>query len=165
MKKKSPLIVVLTGLIVISLCLAGLYAYLFINFLKMGEEQKNFAGEIRNADKIITQEKKNKEIIEKYFVKEGEQASFVYKLEATCRQLSLKCDTKSLSEVLKEGNEKIKDLSVTISADGSLSNVISLVKYFESAQYPIILSRSVITANVGQWQGMFDLTVPVLINK
>jgi hypothetical protein len=70
-----------------------------------------------------------------------------------------------LSEVLNEGNEKIKDLSVTISADGSLSNVISLVKYFESAQYPIILSRSVITANVGQWQGMFDLTVPVLINK
>jgi hypothetical protein len=165
MKKISPSTTALTIIILVSLILAGLYVYLFITLSKMGEEQKNFAGEIRNADKIITQEKKNKETLEKYFVKEGEQASFVYNLEATCRQLSLKCDTKSLSEVQNEGNEKIKELGVTISADGSLSNVISLVKYFESAQYPIMLSRSVITANVGQWQGMFDLTVPVLINQ
>jgi type IV secretory pathway VirJ component len=165
MKKISPSTTALTIIILVSLVLAGLYVYLFITLSKMGEEQKNFAGEIRNADKIITQEKKNKETLEKYFVKEGEQASFVYNLEATCRQLSLKCDTKSLSEALVEGSERVKELSVTISADGSLSNVISLVKYFESAQYPIILSRSVITANVGQWQGMFDLTVPVLINQ
>lgn len=165
MKKISPSTKALTMIILVSLVLAGLYVYLFITLSKMGEEQNNFAGEIRNADKIIIQEKKNKEVLEKYFVKDGEQASFVYNLEATCRQLSLKCDTKSLSEALVEGNEKVKELSVTISADGSLTNVISLVKYFESAQYPIVLSRTVITANVGQWQGMFDLNVPVLINQ
>lgn len=164
MKKISPSTTALTIIILVSLILAGLYVYLFITLSKMGEEQKNFAGEIRNADKIITQEKKNKETLEKYFVKEGEQASFVYNLESTCRQLSLKCDTKSLSETLVEGNERVKELGVTISADGSLTNVISLVKYFESAQYPIVLSRSVITANVSQWQGMFDLNVPVLTN-
>ncbi len=165
MKKSSPLLIALIALIVGALALGALYVYSFLSLSKMEERQRSFAGEIKNADKIIVRENQNKEKLEQYFVTDGEQAAFVSEIEGLCFRLSLLCDPGSLSEA-PETPESVKLFSLGISAQGSFDSVIALADYFESSPYPIILSKSTLTSKGEEgWGGVFQFSVPVLITQ
>lgn len=164
MKKKGPSIIFLVVLAVGALSLAALYAYLYISLVKVGERQRDFAGEIRNADKIIQGETENRERIMRYFVKEGEQAAFVSGLERACTDFSIKCGTRSLSET-EGGAGAPKLLSMIISAEGPFDGVMGLLAYLETSPYPIEVTRSALFAKEAEWEGVFDLSVPVLITQ
>ena len=174
MKKLSSTKILLIILGVAALILIGLYIYFLMSLSKIGEKQRDFAGEIVNADRIIREEKQNREKLVTYFLKDGEQALFVSNLESMCSQLSLDCLTQSLNET-KEANGATKLLVMVIAAQGSFANVNALLNYFETAPYPIVLSKSGLfaketqgprgTAGPTEWEGVFELSVPVLINQ
>ncbi len=161
MKKLPPSTITLALLSVGAMLLAVLYAYLFSSLSDAGEKHQNFAGEIKNAEKIIREEKENSAKLSAYFIKDGEQADFVSGIEASCAELSLECDNRFLSESAADVGP-IKILSMGISAKGSFENITALLARFESSPYPIVLSRVSLSSGTG-WEGSFEFSVPVLI--
>jgi len=175
MKKISPTITSLVILIGIAVVLVVVYIYLFLSLTKLGEKQRDFAGDIQNANQIITEESANKEKLTSYFVNDGEQAFFVSALESQCRKLSLKCFVQSLTETDDTANP-VKVLDVSITSEGSLDGVTMLLSSFEKSSYPIEIKRSSLVSKVIAgttassssrvvWVETTDLSVPVLINK
>ncbi len=162
MKKLSPTTITLITLAGSVVLLGALYAYLFYSLIKMGEKRHNFAGEIKNADNLIKEEGEARGKLSSYFIKDGEQAEFVSSIESACAELSLSCDTLSLSESVSDGSSPIKMLSMVIEANGSFENLNTLLARFERSKYPLVLSRVMFTSG---WEGSFTLSVPVLTTE
>ena len=154
-----------------AVALAGLYVFLLLSLSKVGDRQRDFAGDIKNADKIIREEKANKDAFSGYFLKDGEQAQFVSGIESACAARSLSCDTRSLNET-SDPSGAVKTLDIVMSADGSFANITDLLTSFEKSPYPITISKSSLFAKESEnpavavgWQGVFSLSVPVLISQ
>lgn len=164
MKKNSTLQIILASTAILAVGLGALYVYLFLSLSHMGEDQLGKAGEIKDANRILKEEKLNEKKIGVYFLREGEQAGFVSSLESRCVGLSLSCTTTSLTENEESGGV-IKLLSVSMSANGTLSNINRLLSYFETANYPIEVRKTNITSKEEGWSAAFEITVPVLIQN
>lgn len=166
MKKISPLIVILSLTVLIAVGCATLYVFLYMSLAEMKDKRLAFAGGIRNAESIIAQEDANNMVLSMYFVKDGEQASFVSSIESSCREKGLICDISSLDESAASA-DSIKILRASISAQGAFSSVLSFLKSFEQSPYPLQISRTTFTSAGAddQWRGTFDIEVPVLISQ
>ena len=150
----------------ITLGCAALYFFLYLSLAEMKDERLAFAGGIRDAGRIIAQEDANKEILSRYFIKDGEQALFVSSIESSCRDMNLVCTISSLDES-SAAESSIKILRASISAQGSFEGVLLFLKSFERSPHPLQISRMSFNA-AGDgilWRGAFTIEVPVLIQN
>lgn len=161
----------LSILSLVAVCLASLYVYFLVSLLRMGKEQAGEAGATKDAQVILKREEANEAKLSAFFVPDGGQASFVSSLESFCRQAGLECVIESLNEQPGVGDQ-VKVLGGVVSADGSLAGMERLLVHFESSPYPIIVGKMLLSrenqrspAAAVSWKGVFDITVPVLIQK
>jgi hypothetical protein len=173
MKKISPTTIVLVIVTLVALSLALLYGYLFISLSGNVKNQEAMPGKVKNAQGIIRTEEENRNKLVSYFVTEGEQAAFVSSLESLCQSLSLSCTILSLDETT-DPSGITKTLTVSVAAEGARSNISQLITRFESSQYPLIIEKAVLTAKSqveaatstpSEWEGVFTMTLPVLITN
>lgn len=168
MKKLSSHITLLIVSVVGALALCALYAYLLASLIKFEERQQNFAGEIRDSNMVIAEETVNKAALAGYFLKEGEQALFVSGLESSCFTRSLICDTRALMETPDASGGPAKVLGMTLFTQGSFTDISGLLKELETSPYPIIIHKTSLSskeseAGTSGWEGVIELSVPVLI--
>ncbi len=155
------LVSVLTLVVII---LGSLYIYLVLSLYDTDEVEIERMSQIANAGAVLKEEQNNTSKLSIYLIPDGTQALFVSSLEASCASFNLSCTTSSLSEA-PEGSGITKLLNMNFVARGSLQGLHSMITNIETSIYPIDISKVSLNYKEGQWEGMFEITAPVLITQ
>jgi hypothetical protein len=169
MKKNLSSYLPLALALLITIGCAVLYVHLFLSLSSMRQERLSSTSVVSNSRQLLRQEQQNNANLSSYFVKAGEEASFISSIETACQGFSLSCTLSSLNETVTSGN--IKVFHATVTASGDFNGVMQLEKSFEHSTYPVqILKVSLVsvasdpassTSSVS-WQSAIDIETPVL---
>ncbi len=173
MKKNIPFyITTLTILTVVAGVLFYGYMYFYTELTAISNEQNVQQTKAQSAEAILARENEYAKKLAGYFVKEGDEASFLGKVERYCNQIDLACSIQSLDETAEESG-RTKLLHVSIAADGSLEKQNELISHLESFEYPLTITEvsinsiKTITASstTQTWKGAYSVNAPVLIGQ
>jgi hypothetical protein len=161
MKKFSSTHVYFILSIIAMIVLGGAYVYFLSSLFQIKNERMVIVEELSNdpTSEIV---RGGADRVREYFVIAGEEASFVSFIEGKCSGFGLVCATQSLEE--SAANPDLASLQIfkmTFRSSGDFPSTMRLLKYLENSEYPITISETNF-ANVGAWEGVFTISVPVV---
>ena len=141
----------------------GFYIFTLYSFFDLRQQGIDTAVGAITVDRSLKKDASSGDVLKKYFVIAGQEASYISSIEDMCKGISVVCTIQSIDESDTLKGIPVKTLHLIVTSSGAFDNTMQLLRLFELSSYPLTLSNVTFSSGT-PWKGSFDISLPVLIN-